>query len=1336
MHSLHHTGIKKYILFIIQVLSKTICAELAAALGIDPTRLEIERFGKGSILVDFCILPPLEDGAGSALAVAPPGGKTQMKLPLDAQGLAALLTVQLADPTSKLRKCPVISSVTHLDWTPAPLILAREAKRAIRRLTADIDIKSKVLRALKQEKDEHEAVLHAAAAAAIHIQRVYRGMKGRHLAKRQRTWQTNALTLQRVYRGHTTRARVAKLRAALSVTDEKQRAAQLLDISQLDQMRSDALAELKQAKVRYNQRRNDKYSAAVAASATLSSAHTAVKPTKPSGPPWWDAYSKERLRDSNEVLASDLSPSLDARKRDALTSKEIETHARPLICTPYYDFREERALLRTHTYKALYPVCADRGVAFSPIDPFFQLERPQYGRAERGWQWIETEPQHENPAAFKDELAWSKDMLVSFLVEIPYANAWLFWIGATYGWVPKGPHATAAKKACSWVHDFYEDTGFDTASITEMVYNRYVLEKIDQVSSLLKNKTFFYIRDETYADALSPEVAFRFVEDDESIVEQLQRFKESIRLLPSSLVTCDYRSPMTAVRQAQIDLEAYVKMSFLPLGDGYEMRRFRLSHSAFALQRRQPWEAKVETYEVLDDFLNPRNNYLTPLVLCAAAGMGKTALISNYVHESRLKLPHALFHLYFAGSSPGSCDYQRLCIGIQQALKDRFRLDIAVKKDLSATQMSRHLSQWFAAAGARGLVVLVIDGLDQLDDYDAASPLLWLPLKYTTRVRIILTTRGGAAYDECLRRSSLHDWLLHNLPPLPPASLVRIGIDHCKLRSAWTDTKPLNLGPQAVEKIAAHPPAGCPLHLRYLVDELCRQHQLDRLNNQDLFAGSTFEWQMLFRAQTIEELLDYVLHRWESIFHNLRWPLLVRRVCSLISASEWGLCEYELLIIMPDVPRLTLRQFLESTWMTWISHSGYYIVAHDAMRAAITKRYMPAPHDCREVHARLAGFFRWSERSRRKVEAELYHWRLAEQWVNVLGMCANMEVFDVLMEQGDQGSLHADLRRCVREADRHLDAYQALIDGLSRFESACSSSSDPASSHSRVTSAAIQLADFFGEMGRAQQAAQMYEAILTQEPAVLNASVASRHLVASVRVQYGALLAQRWSSAAAGTSDKSFGLVHRAQQLYQAALTALRDLVVEDGLEVESFLKEASLAVPEQKIALKQAQQALGKAHFLLADCLCKIARLSYRSGDFESAQHHYSEAAEYIEKNIGASHPLAAEAFLGLGILLYQRSKYDAAEKATRKAMTIRQIALGSGHPSFAEAAEALANICQATGRQFEYEQLTKRAVAILAIYGEQEQALAAPNTRAIQPDSLNSAPFMSSLKVSTPYV
>ena len=281
---------------------------------------------------------------------------------------------------------------------------AREAKRAVRRLTAEIDEKSKVLRELKQEKDENESLLHTATGAAIQIQRLNRGMKGRQASKLKRLQQLRALTLQRVFRGHVDRKRAAVVRAAMQQTDATVREALLQEINELDALRNKAMVELKQAKQRYNQRRNDKYSSAIARIAAPGATASLAK-AAPSGPPWWEKYNKERLRDDDEVLARDLSPPADASSRDALTSKEVDNHARPLICTSYNDFREERSLLRSE-FSSLYELCAERGVAFSPVDPFMQLERPEYGRGEREWQWTLTEPKDQNPAAWKDDLVW------------------------------------------------------------------------------------------------------------------------------------------------------------------------------------------------------------------------------------------------------------------------------------------------------------------------------------------------------------------------------------------------------------------------------------------------------------------------------------------------------------------------------------------------------------------------------------------------------------------------------------------------------------------------------------------------------------------------------------------------------------------------------------------------------------------------------------------------------------------------------------------------------------------------------------------------------------------
>ena len=86
----------------------------------------------------------------------------------------------------------------------------------------------------------------------------------------------------------------------------------------------------------------------------------------------------------------------------------------------------------------------------------------------------------------------------------------------------------------------------------------------------------------------------------------------------------------------------------------------------------------------------------------------------------------------------------------------------------------------------------------QIDDgYDGGAALQWLPLKLPAKMRLLLTTRRGcAAYDACVERCEANGWALHQLSDLGLQSLVCIGNQHCKLRTAWTDVKDGTLGPQ------------------------------------------------------------------------------------------------------------------------------------------------------------------------------------------------------------------------------------------------------------------------------------------------------------------------------------------------------------------------------------------------------------------------------------------------------------------------------------------------------------------------------------------------------------
>ncbi|EKX53570.1 hypothetical protein GUITHDRAFT_132680 [Guillardia theta CCMP2712] len=1329
-------------------LEKSVVTELSMSLGISQERFEVERFSRGSIIIHFSILPQKKEDAPFGRPLERRSSQLErkssmlerrssqlerrtsmlVKEELDSGFIAMILKDMVNDPSSRLRRGLVLSSCTEFSWMAAPEIPAREAKREIKRLEVEIEEVSKYLRAIKQQKEDQAEVLRRAVHASIEIQRVYRGMQGRVKVRRIHMAIEAADTLQRVWRGHVARVQFMKMKEAMDMKNEREREALLREAASLEKMQAVALRELAEAKQRYNERRNIKYGY------SSSVAETSMKPKKRTRVSmeektrWWEAYQNEKLRDAQEILSQDMKNNDHSMCFVPEEGFSLNYHVRPLIFTTYQDFREERMLLLNESFPSLHQMCCDRGVAFCPVDPFLQIyDQTTQGRGPQAWQWVGFGEE----AMLDDELVQSKSMLMCSMEDVKETNVWLFFVGGRYGWVPPAPLLRQAKQKIEWAREFYEESGMENSSLGEVMYTAIVVNRMDEISTKLKGRTFFFLRDDTYGDAFAQEMAKRFVEDDQQVVKQLEKFKESIRILPKGILTFDnYRDPIFAVRQATEWLQKSIKLTFPVLANNYESHRDRLCHSSLALSKRSPFIQQEELFDVLDAHIDPRQNMLEPIVLVGEGGSGKTTLLSKYLELSRGKLPQAMWFAHFIGCSSGSSDYQRLCVNLQQALKDRFSLQIEVNKKLLAEKMSKELSQWLSAAASKGIVILFIDALDAIDDtYDGSPPLTWLPKKFPARTRVILTCREGAAAEEIRARG----WKVHQMPSWTKEAALLLAEQHLQQRSQWTDVADISLGPQRLDRIVAHPPCSNPLHLRYMVDELCREHQATKINPKDLQVGCELEWQLLFRANDVWALLDYVLHRWERQFDTARCPQLVRRVCSLLWGSCWGLSEYELLCMMPDVPRVVLMTFLESTKFTWIRYSGYILIGHSSMRDAIQRRFVPGPQEQREVHRRLGettlvlqllkhlqgGFWRSLPPSRRKLEEEIYHWRRSEQWANLMGVCSDMSKFPLLFEEDDAGTLHCDLRRCVREADKHIDAYKA---GEGARERKVTSRTGAAGWVEALERIGVLLAKFLGEMGRNKEATEMYETILNQPAQGLQGSTETQHQVAELRYVDRSPISL---DATAGTAERSFVLVNKAQDQFKYAFEALKELLVHDEREVEGITKDQTISQEEKDVALSQAELTLTKARTSFTAVLCKLGRLEYLAGDFESSQLHFEQAASFADQHLNPTHPLIAEALLGLGDLLFQRGRYEDAERATRRSMSIRQINLGGGHPLFAESIDSLAKIMEATGRKFEFDQLTARSAKIMSEHAVETASLTRQSTRVVQEDLEGSSMF-----------
>lgn len=94
---------------------------------------------------------------------------------------------------------------------------------------------------------------------------------------------------------------------------------------------------------------------------------------------WWDAHQNYKLNDEMEVC----SPSIG----------DPNKHVRMYLHTTFKEFIEERGKLARHVYPELMHLCFERGVAFSPIDLFWQTSNmEEANQPEQVFEPLEPQP--------------------------------------------------------------------------------------------------------------------------------------------------------------------------------------------------------------------------------------------------------------------------------------------------------------------------------------------------------------------------------------------------------------------------------------------------------------------------------------------------------------------------------------------------------------------------------------------------------------------------------------------------------------------------------------------------------------------------------------------------------------------------------------------------------------------------------------------------------------------------------------------------------------------------------------------------------------------------------
>jgi tetratricopeptide (TPR) repeat protein len=900
------------------------------------------------------------------------------------------------------------------------------------------------------------------------------------------------------------------------------------------------------------------------------------------------------------------------------SKSQTQRVVRVFVSSTFRDMHGERDYLATHVFPDLRDRCRKRQVEFVAVDLRWGITEEQSQRGE---------------------------VLPICLREIENCRPYFIGLlGDRYGWIPDSIHPELISMQ-GWLEEHKEK------SVTELEILHGVLN-----NPAMADRSFFYFRDPAYIETIPEAQRSDFVAEDAASKGRLEKLKGRIR--DSGLQTKEnYADPKAAGELIRTDLWAAIDASFPEIDIPNPLDQEIADHEAFAQSRAKIYIKREQDFKRLDAHVQGEG---PPLVLIGESGVGKSALIANWAIRYREAYPEDFMILHFIGSSPASADYVGILRRIMAEIKRRH--DVPDEIPVTPEKLREAFPLWLASASARGRLILVLDGLNQLEDRDNAPHLGWLPDHLAPNVRVLVSTLPGSSLEAVQKRN----WPQYEVKSLDQQERLTLIVEYLARSSR-------QLSNEHLDRIVNAEQTSNPLYLKVLLDEL----GVFGLHEQ---LGARIEH--FLEAQTIPNLYEKVLERLEEDYEEDR-PELVKDAMSFLWASRRGLYESELLELLGDsdrpIPRAIWSPLNLAIEESLLSRGGLLNFFHNYLRMAVTKRYLADTEVQKAHHIQLADYFEKRETDERK--ADELPWQLcqAKEWARLKDIVTNIPIFLILSGETERYVLTG----YWLALSEFYDMVAEYHDSLESFES--SRPSDEA-----LAISLNQVAIFLNVNSRHAGA----EPLCRRALAIREKALGTEHSDTAASVNNLAELLR-----AKGDHDGAEPLHRRALEIWEKVLgpehpntgTSLHNLAM--VLEAKG---DYDAAEPLCRRALEISEKVLGPEHPDTAGSVMNLAMLLRAKGDYDAAEPLCRRALEIWEKVLGPEHPNTALSLNNLAALLYAKGDYDGAEALSRRALEISEKALGPQHPNTGTSLNTLAMVLKAKEDYDGAERLYRKALAI----------------------------------------
>jgi len=372
---------------------------------------------------------------------------------------------------------------------------------------------------------------------------------------------------------------------------------------------------------------------------------------------------------------------------------------RVFISSTFKDMMDERDHLIKEIFPEIRHRCHQRGIEFTEID----------------LRWGITEKQAQHGKVIEVCLK-EIDRCRPFFIGI---------LGNRYGWIPPKDEYIHNKRILEefpWIkNDFQKDL-----SITEIEIQYGVLR-----NPALSKNALFYIRKNPSSYKLSKHASLSKVDS------KLSELKNTL-LSQNDFPVKQFTKTQELGNLIIHDLWKLIEKRFPDFIVPNPIEQERLEHTTYL-------KSHLRIYIGGQKYFNRLNSHIEsedpPLVITGDTGLGKSAMLANWIAYYQKKHPDTYILYHFIGGVPDSSDYTQIIRRILEELKVKFNIKDNIPDN--PDEMSDALSNFLAQTGHTGKWILVIDALNYLDNINNARLLNWLPEYFPPYARVILSTLHG-----------------------------------------------------------------------------------------------------------------------------------------------------------------------------------------------------------------------------------------------------------------------------------------------------------------------------------------------------------------------------------------------------------------------------------------------------------------------------------------------------------------------------------------------------------------------------------------------------------------